>query len=165
MFDVEEGDATLMILEKSHLYHQELAETFEAAKKTRKNWYLLGQEELDFYAEKGCKARAIRCPAGSMVFWDSRTIHQGKEPDRGRANPNHRLVYYECMCPRNKCTDATLKKRCKYADEMRTTAHWPDKVTVFGVVPHTFGKELPPVREIEAPVVGKLGRRLIGRDE
>ena len=34
----------------------------------------------------------IKCPAGSLVLWDSRTIHCAKEPEIKRHQPNYRCV-------------------------------------------------------------------------
>ena len=164
VFDVEAGDATLTILEKSHIYHQDLAKTFNLEKQTS-DWHLLSEEQQNFYAERGCLQRAIKCPAGSMVFWDSRTIHAGQEPVKGRHNPNFRLVAYLCYTPRAMCSEANRKKRCKAFEEMRTTNHWPHKPKLFAKTPHTYGKPVMKglaEAELEPPKIGKLAKRLIG---
>ena len=69
-FDVNKGDATLTFLEGSNRYHGDFAKRFGS---NPGDWNkLANNDEVNFYIqEKGC----IRCPAGSMVFWDSRTIH------------------------------------------------------------------------------------------
>ena len=81
-FCLNEGDATLAIYEKSHKFHKEFAEQFGITDKD--NWFKLeNDEQIDFYKSKGCLERYIKCPRGSMVFWDSRTIHCGVEPRKG----------------------------------------------------------------------------------
>lgn len=146
-FDVNEGDATLTCLEGSHKYHKDFAKEFKITDKS--DWFKLqNDEQAKFYKDKGCKRINITCPAGSMVFWDSRTIHCGQEALKERAKPNFRCVVYICMTPRKLATIAVLKKKQKAVEEMRTTSHWPHKPKLFGKYPRTYGNPLPDVPEL-----------------
>ena len=70
-------------LEGSHLIHEHFGELFEVEDNT--NWYkLCDSVEKEFYMMNGCEYKKIMCPKGSIVFWDSRTIHCGVEPNRSR---------------------------------------------------------------------------------
>ncbi len=62
---------------------------------------------------------------GTMVLWDSRTIH-ANQPPRGKVD---RSVAYVCMIP-NVASNAILNKRAKYFSENRTTNHHPVRVQV-----------------------------------
>lgn len=160
-YDVNEGDATLTFLEKSHLYHGEFAETFGITEKS--NWYKLEDEEhVSFYKNKGCKQKSIRCPAGSMVFWDSRTIHAGQEAVKGRENQNIRNVVYLCYMPRELASPTDIKKKISYFETQRLTSHWPCKIKVFGKNPRTYGKELPPTVDLPTPILRDVGLSLAG---
>ena len=160
-FDVNEGDATLGFYEKSHLYHKDFAKRFNMTDKD--NWFKLeNEEQIEFYKEKGCVERAIKCPRGSMVFWDSRTIHCGLEAVRGRAQQNFRCVAYLCYMPRRIATESELKKKIKAFEEMRMTSHWPCKVKLFPKMPRTYGAEVKEITELPRPVIGTLGRKLVG---
>ncbi len=162
-YDVEEGDATLTVLEGSNKYHTECANRFESP--ASDDWYVLTEEDLDWYIEtKGCKKVNIKCPAGSMVFWDSRTIHCGTEPISTRANEKIRCVAYMCYTPRNKSTPSYLQKKIDAFENLRTTSHWPHKPKLFAKTPHTYGKALPPVVQISQPIIPDIGYRLIGYD-
>ena len=96
---VNEGDATFSFLSGSHKFHKELA-SLPGTEKSSPDWVKLTPTEMDFYKEKGCSAQTIVCPAGSLVLWDSRTVHAGKEPVKTRLEPNLRNVVYVCMTPR-----------------------------------------------------------------
>lgn len=161
-YDTNEGDATLTFMEGSHKYHKEFKERFNI--ESKEDWYKLeNSEQHDFYVkEKGCTQYHIKCPAGSLVLWDSRTIHSGTEPIKGRSTPNFRCVSYLCYTPRSHSTPALLKKKIKAFEELRTTSHWPHKPSLFAKNPRTYGAELPPVKSIEPPKINTLGRRLIG---
>lgn len=162
-FDVNDGDATLAFCEGSHKYHEEFAEYFGIIVKS--DWYKLeSQEEFDFYTERGCLEYKIKCPKGSMVFWDSRTLHCGVEAMRGRETENYRCVAYLCYTPRKLATKANIKKKIKAYEECRTTNHWPHKPKLFPKVPRTYGAELKEVCELPRPDINELGRRLIGYD-
>lgn len=166
--DVNEGDASLCFLEGSNKYHDRI----DTDKKG--DFIILDEDELEYYKKKGCKKRAIKCPAGSMVFWDSRTVHAGKEPDRDREENNIRCVSYICYTPRKfaiktkKNGDKSyvvLDRRIKAFEEMRTTNHWPHKPLMFPVMPRTYGKppkELSLIRPIKEPEINELGERLVG---
>ncbi len=161
-FDTNEGDATLTILEGSHKYHKDFKERFNIDSK--EDWYKLeNTDQYDFYVnEKGCKQYHIKCPAGSLVLWDSRTIHSGTEPVKGRAVPNFRCVSYLCYVPRNLATPKDLKKKIKAFEELRTTSHWPAAPKLFAKVPRTYGVALPPIKQITAPKINDIARRFIG---
>ena len=159
-FDVNEGDATLAFMEGSNKYHLEFAEQFGVTEK--KDWYKLNEEQEAFYREKGCSYKKIACPRGSLVLWDSRTIHCGVEAMKGRSESNFRAVVYLCYTPRMMADAKKIKKKIKVFEDMRMTSHWPHRVTMFPKTPRTYGGELPIVTPIEVPVVNELGKKLIG---
>lgn len=65
------------------------------------------------------------------MLWDSRTIHQGVEPQKERSEKNIRCALYVCMTPRKKATKAQLDKKRKAYIERRTTNHYPHKIKLF----------------------------------
>ena len=150
-------------MEGSHKYHKEFQERFQINDK--KDWYLLKKGVKDgeqFYRDKGCSYKKIMCPRGSLVLWDSRTIHCGMEPMRERENPNIRCIIYLCYMPRSMATPAQLRKKRKAFEEMRSTTHWPCKSILFGKNPQTYGNEIPEVDEIDPPQLTEFGRKLAG---
>lgn len=160
-FDVNENDGTLAIYEKSNRYHKEFAEHFGITDKS--DWFKLETEEhKEFYRERGCVETYIKCPKGSMVFWDSRTIHCGVEPKKTREIPNFRCVAYLCYMPRHLSDAKNIAKKIKAFEESRMTNHWPCKVKLFPKTPHTYGAELKEIVELAPTEIDNIGRRLIG---
>ena len=159
-YDVDDGDATLAFMESSNTYHKEFQDTFKITDKS--DWYKHSEEEQSFYEKKGCQEKRIRCKAGDMVLWDSRTIHCGTEPVKNRPNPKLRNVAYICMKPRHFSTEANLRKKRKAFDELRMTTHWPEKSKLFSKNPRTYGGPLPDVTEIPRPNLSELGMKLAG---
>ena len=159
-FDIEEGDATLAFMEGSHNYHKQFADTFET---TNDDWHVLKnlEEEL-FYLNNGCEHKCIKVPKGSMVLWDSRTIHCGTEPLKGRLNPKHRCVAYLCYLPRQTATPAAIKKRINAFETLRTTTHTPNKPKMFPKMPRTYGAELKHISPLDPPVLNNIGKKLVG---
>jgi hypothetical protein len=189
--DVREGDATLTFLEGSHNLHEELAATIASPKSEdwyklsaeEIKWYEEGQAQdstkskpnmesvgnqkgaatsSQKWIRRPCPRRNITCPKGSVVLWDSRTIHAGKEADKNRAQMNFRCVVYVCYVPHSFISEANRKKKLRYLEEMRMTSHWPDKIKVFPVNPRTYGKELPTICDIDPPQLSEFGRLLAG---
>ena len=158
-YDVNENDATLSILEGSNKYHKEFSICFNKQDKT--DWNKITEEELNWYLNKGCKKINIVCKAGSLVLWDSRTIHYGKEPNT-RTKPNFRCVVYLCYTPRFLATESSLAKKQKAFNELRTTNHYPHKPKLFPKTPHTYGKPLFNIKSIEKPILNQLGYKLAG---
>jgi hypothetical protein len=173
-FDVETGDATLKFLEGSHQYHADFFKrfypTFPTADKkendkVKKDFYLLfdDQKKIDFYKiEKKCPELCIKCPSGSMVFWDSRTIHAGQEPLHERPIQNIRCVAYICYTPRKMASGKALEKKRKAFNNLRTTSHWPHKPTLFSKLPRTYGNKLQKITNVESPVTSEIGKKLAG---
>ena len=159
-FDVYEGDATLMFMEKSHLYHQKFAQEFK--KEDKKDWYKLTDEETRYYLDKGCELKRITCPVGSIVFWDSRIIHCGANAIKKRKQMNNRLVVYLCYMPRKLSSKKELLKKQKAFEELRMTSHWPTKVKLFPKNPRTYGGKLPKITSVDKPVINELGLKLSG---
>ena len=160
-YDTNEGDATLTVLEGSNKYHKQFATQFN---KTNPNdWYILNDEELNWYIiVKGCKKVNITCPSDSMVFWDSRTIHAGAEPEKTRDKSNFRCVVYLCYTPRTKATQSILNKKIAAWKNLRMTSHWPHKARLFPTTPRTWENSLPDINLITNPEINDLGYRLIG---
>lgn len=163
-YDTDEGDATLTVLEGSHKFHQDFSNSFDIP--TSDDWFVLKDEHIDWYTNtKDCVRTNIKCPAGSLVLWDSRTIHCGKEPEPNRVQPNHRCVVYVCYTPRKLASPSSLHKKINAFNNLRTTSHWPHKPKLFPEFPHTWGKPLPNIVQIQKPQINDLAYRLIGFEE
>lgn len=162
-YDVNPGDATLSVLEGSHKFFQEFAKLHsdESAKGRRKDWYVLKDTEVECYISKGCMMRDITCPAGSMVFWDSRTVHYGKPAMKNRPTRNYRTVAYLCYLPTSTvAAPRDLEQKRQAFAGRKTTSHWPNRGEAFAQKPRFGGRDdvqCPP-----EPVLSPLGRRLAG---
>ncbi|KAJ3314351.1 hypothetical protein HDU93_004773, partial [Gonapodya sp. JEL0774] len=82
--DVKEGDASLGFMEGSNKFFSQAAKRFRLNGKP--DWHKLTAEQEAWYEEQGCAKKRIQCPKGSMVLWDSRTIHSGVGPQMQRVN-------------------------------------------------------------------------------
>lgn len=160
--DTNVGDGTYTFIEGSNKFHKEFANTFPEVTKSKKDWYQFTEDELEFYNERKCELRRITCKAGSLVLWDSRTVHSGCQPFYERKEPNTRQVFYLCYTPRALATKSIIKKRIDYFENARMTNHWPHKVRVVPHMPRLWGKSPPKIQNLPTPEVTELGRRLIG---
>ena len=147
-------------MEGSNKYHKEFREQYNITNKA--NWYKLTREQQLFYSERGCNIKNMKCPKGSMVFWDSRTIHCGIEADKRRKNPAVRSVIYLCYMPRSICNQVNLKKKQEAFNNLRTTSHYPCNIKLFAKNPRTYGGIMPETKQIDRPVLSELGYRLAG---
>ena len=163
--DVNEDDATLVVLEKSHLLHQQFGK--EHGKSSKEDWYKLMEDEVAWYKASSCQEKRISCPKGSLVLWNSKTIHCGVEPLRTRGTENIRAVCYLCYQPRSllpstKAIEKCLEKKQKAFAELRTTSHWPLKSKLFAKNPRTYGGDMPEITPIPFPILTELGKKLAG---
>ena len=200
--DIGVGDATLRFLEGSHLLHAEFAEAFGLSE-MNKDWQQMAPEHIAWYEERGCKDTCITVPAGSQVYWDSRTVHSGiefiqEEDCPSRETPRSiRMVAYLCYEPRTgtslpdghpdtgkaaKNLHKILAKRQKILDPtnawfLRLASHWPNKMTLFGANPRSYGNSPPEgctlgspddywsfVPPLPMPQLTPFGRRIAGID-
>lgn len=160
-YDVNDGDATLVFIEGSNRYHEQFARDNQVINKS--DWNPLSDDDLKYYTEyHKLPEKKIICPAGSMVFWDSRTIHCGVQSVSNRAQHNFRNVVYICMTPREWATEATLEKKQDALEEMRMTNHWAHRPKLFPKYPHTYGDTLPDIDNIPPPKLTELGKKLAG---
>jgi hypothetical protein len=147
-------------MEGSNKYHGDFANEYKITDKD--DWYKLSREEEEFYVNKGCQYRNIKCPKGSLVFWDSRTIHCGIEASKIREVPNFRAIIYLCYMPRELCSNANLKKKREAFENLRTTNHYPCKPKLFPKMPRTYGNDIPTINQIDKPIINELGKKLAG---
>lgn len=164
--DVNVSDATFTFLEGSNIYHSKFREWVDNDTLFKNDWYKLEPEDELFYKDVcECKQKYIKCPAGSLVLWDSRTIHSGTEASKSRPIPNERLVVYLCYSPREWITNSALKRKLNAFTKLRTTNHWPHKPKMFPEIPRTYGKTLKTITQINPPKLSFIGRRLAGFDK
>lgn len=167
-FDTDQGDATLSFLEKSHLFHKDFKTDMNVSGDRgdgREDWYILGtsnSRKVQYYLNKGCTEQKIKCPKGSLVLWDSRTVHCGTAALKERQKQNFRCVVYLCYLPRSLCNKANLKKKQKAFIELRTTTHNPCKIKLFPKEPRTYGGQMPQINPINPPKLTELGLKLAG---
>lgn len=158
---IEEGDATLTFLEGSQKFHADFAKQFGITDKP--DWYQLkNPEHVDFYLNKGCERKYIACPEGSLILWDSRTIHCGIQCVRGRSQPKIRCITYVCYTPRKLATKKDIEKKIKAFEDLRMTSHWPHKIKLFAKHPRTYGGVIPTITPIQPPNITEMGRKFIG---
>jgi ectoine hydroxylase-related dioxygenase (phytanoyl-CoA dioxygenase family) len=162
LYDVKDGDASLAILEGSHKYHRKFGKKFNKLN-NKSDWYKLNtNDEYQFYFDNDCEMKIVKASRGSIILWDSRTIHQGIGPQKNRDRERFRMVVYVCMTPRINATQTAINKKINAFNELRTTNHWPHRPKLFSKNPRTYGNPLPLVKDIETPYLTELGKKLAG---
>jgi hypothetical protein len=154
-FDVNENDATLVILESSHKYHKDCGELFNIT--SPKNFKVLSKEELDFYLDK-CNKNYITCPKGSLVLWDSRTVHYACEASQKRINQNIRCISYLCYASKKLLDESNKKIRKTAFDHLYSSNHDPLNVTLKYNSPYDDNDDI--TTKINRPVLTELGLNL-----
>jgi hypothetical protein len=108
--------------------------------------------------------KAIKCPAGSLVIWDSRTVHCAMGPIKDRKNDNFRCISYLSYSPRSTSNEGILKEKIEGFNKMKTSNHYANRSTFFPTLAYKFSKydinEL--VTQLEKPVLNELGKSLVG---
>lgn len=162
--DVDEGDATLCVLTGSHRLHEQFATVTDRSTLTSKDYVPLADEALDWYHKQGCEFRCVKAPAGSLVLWDSRTVHCALEAVRDRPYDHFRCVSYVCYMPRSLATNKQIVKHRNAFTSRRMTSHWPLKTILCSEKPHTYGADAPAITPLPKANVSILGYRLAGFD-
>jgi len=158
LYPVNDGDATLSILENSHNLH----ESFFTDNKiiNLSDWYELKENDFNYF--KTCEPIAIKSDIGSMVLWDSRTFHQGIEPFINRQTENFRMAIYITMMPRSTIKDPKcLIKKQKAFNNLRITSHWANGNFLFPKTPKNCLYEFNMIRQ---PILNNIGKKLAGFD-
>ena len=135
--DSFEGDGGFYCIPKSHLRFDEFAPQLEILKamevpderRKARNDYL-----QDFFGngtdENGnpyCMKHIV-APRGSLILWDSRTIHWNQHPSKDRPhsdNPKVRMVGYLCYVPKARLTCEGMALRREAFEKGVSTGHNP----------------------------------------
>jgi hypothetical protein len=156
LYPVNNGDASLSILERSHHLHESFFKDNQI--NNTSDWYELKENDINYFKE--CEPHAIKAEIGSMMLWDSRTFHQGIEPMMNRQTENFRMAIYITMMPRLTITDPNaLIKKNKAFKNLRITSHWANGVFIF---PKKSKNNLYEFNLIHQPILNSIGLRLAG---
>lgn len=133
MNDVDDGDATLMVLVNSHKYYDEFVRQFPHTLSGRKDWRPLELEEkMWFLSKPDVRELDVGAPKGSLILWDTKTVHSNKRATEGREHPKFRYVAFVAYNLMSKLSDDNLLKRMMMFDRGNGSDTWgiqafPDK--------------------------------------
>jgi len=130
----------LVVYSGSHKLHKAFFEAHPAyAKKIgRSDWAKLEDVHREWYFRNGVTEVQPTAPPGSIILWDSRTVHWAARPSREQQHC--RMAVYLCYVPRAKASKAAIEKKRKAFLDRRMTSHWPANPILFPTKPRTYGK-------------------------
>jgi ectoine hydroxylase-related dioxygenase (phytanoyl-CoA dioxygenase family) len=134
-------DATgsLYVIPRSHRKFAAFFDAFpEMREKSKGDWCKLEtDEQRSFFGEDAIR---VHGGVGSLVLWDSRTVHQNIPPRAG-TQAQKRCVVYTSYQPRACISAHNLKKKQAAFADYRLTTHWSaSKFRVFPAKPRTYGQ-------------------------
>lgn len=136
--DSFEGDGGFYCVPKSHLRFPEFApelekiNTLEIPPNAR--WKAQNEYLKDFFTRETDESgnpysmKQITAPRGSLILWDSRTVHWNQSASKSRpyrANPKVRMVGYLCYVPKARLTDNARAIRKEAFEKGVSTNHNP----------------------------------------
>eukprot|EP00747_Dinoflagellata_sp_TGD_P093901 gnl/TRDRNA2_/TRDRNA2_165911_c0_seq3.p1 gnl/TRDRNA2_/TRDRNA2_165911_c0~~gnl/TRDRNA2_/TRDRNA2_165911_c0_seq3.p1 ORF type:complete len:516 (+),score=54.80 gnl/TRDRNA2_/TRDRNA2_165911_c0_seq3:114-1661(+) len=140
LYDASEATGSLVVVPRSHLCHDEIV----AREREPSDMDYISLPSGDsFWNKAGWKPRVVRCRAGDLALWDSRTVHCNTPPlvedqELQRRPELLRAVAYVCMTPASWAPWAVLRERVAGAENGIGTTHWP----------HEFQPTSPPDEEV-----------------
>jgi hypothetical protein len=131
--DSSEGDGGFYCIPKSHLQFDEFAPQLEALVEQefstpRERRQARTQFFQDFFGQEAV-GKQITAPRGSLILWDSRTVHWNQHPIKGRPFPKVRAVGYLCYVPKARLTDEGRAVRREAFEKGVSMGHnptWPE---------------------------------------
>lgn len=126
--DSFEGDGGFYCIPKSHLRFEEFAPQLEIIdeqsepgnpKRIAKNQFLEA-----FFGDAYCK-KHVTAPKGSLILWDSRTIHWNQHGSADRSCPKVRMVGYLCYVPKARLSEEDKVVRKEAFEKGVSTGHNP----------------------------------------
>lgn len=132
--EAQDDDWCFVVLDRSHLHHEEFFKQ-RTHPLPRSEFIMLKEEDLNWYASKGCTIRYISVPKGGIVLWDSRTVHTGARPLMYRKNPGRwRYVVFACMVPAFWASEEEKSLKKHGFHNLRCSRHTPAQN--FSLFPH-----------------------------
>jgi len=136
--DSFEGDGGFYCIPKSHLRFAEFSPQLEMIsamdiskeeKRKMRNAFLkeFFDEGTDAFGNPYCRQQ-ITAPRGSLILWDSRTIHWNQHPSKNRPfsdQPKVRMVGYLCYVPKARLTEEGKMLRKQAFEKGVSTGHNP----------------------------------------
>lgn len=157
--DSFEGDGGFYCIPKSHLLFDQFAPKLES---------LEGEELIQFKNEyfANLPKQQITAPRGSLILWDSRTVHWNQHPDKNRSSPKVRMVGFLCYVPKSRLTEEGKLLRIEAFEKGVSTGHNPSRPELKYTRDHIF----PEFKEfLEHPsyiqpkiTLSPLGQSLLG---
>ena len=129
--------------EGSHAIFSEFFADQRDDERPSSDWTRLTDDQRTALRAK-CPLVKPQCPVGSLVLWDSRTVHS---PSEGTDFADGRFAIYLCYSPLwgKAACDSTLKGKQEAFTQRRATAHCPVPQTLFGKTPRVYDLSQPPV--------------------
>ena len=129
LLPANETTGSLLVVPKSHKRHPEILGSIPY---TKKNYIPLNKDnEIHKKIVEDTGLHLVSAPAGSLIVWNSRTIHSNtcalKKPTSNEAYL--RLAIYVCMMPTRE-DEETLKFRKEALDNYYQTNHWTFKPAI-----------------------------------
>ncbi|KAJ3342006.1 hypothetical protein HDU93_003528 [Gonapodya sp. JEL0774] len=146
-------DGGLLVWKNSHL---KVTDIPWAHKMASSAYNTLATETFSYI--RGCKQVKTCAPAGTLILWDSRTVHCSAAPKHNRrlAEPYPRAVAYVCMAPKSRISPEELERKKKAFWDMEGHGHDPNGTDYFKNSKPTIPKR---------PIVSKAGLRLAGVED
>ena len=121
--DTTENDGCLMVYPKSNNYHKIFFE--EKGLKFDYDWYAFNEinKGNEWMINKGLNPIKVIAPKGSLILWDSRTVHCSSPP---KSN-NIRYAIYICMMPKFTALKEDIELKKHLFKNRIGTSHWPNK--------------------------------------
>lgn len=134
--DSFDGDGGFYCIPKSHLRFSEFApqlEAIDAQEIPRAERKQARHEFLQKFFDENESGESyswkhITAPRGSLILWDSRTVHWNQHPSKDRPyqdNPKVRMVGYLCYVPKARLTDEGKALRKEVFEKGASTGHNP----------------------------------------
>lgn len=155
LYENTSEDGCLLVYDGSHLLFSE----FFSTRQGKQNWYKYTPEDHAWLQARGCPLVRVAAPQGSMVLWNSKTVHSSAFAMEDRVKPVMRMVLYVCMVPRW-CVDLkTQQRRRKMVIDGRTSSHSPIFTKVNPVVPRHPMLKGAKAKEARIVQMGHLRKR------
>ena len=114
--DSDEEDGGFYCFPRSHLRFEEFAPFLNSLTSPERKAFL-----LQFFHDSTPKH--VTAPKGSLILWDSRTVHWNQHPSPNRNNPKVRMSGFLCYVPKSRLTEEARFMRKEAFERGIATGH------------------------------------------